>query len=460
MRKRSGKILALLSFTIGLAVANRAAAQDNATKADDKKVILEVTVIDDQVIDERGKLVAGATVSGIYTGFDSRPTLKSGITTSADGRFHVPREALPLLLLARAPDGRQMGLARVDPEQKEVTIRVGPMAAANGRLVDQTGKPAMLGYIRYAIRIPRNENNHGFQMFGGGEAILDSEGRFTLTGLIPGENFELHYTSDGETSTIIGICNASAGTMLQLGTLKYTADPRRPERTRIEIGNTQELFNRQEQLSHRLHEMLTGTSYDFIVQRGAGTNESTIMLPEELAGMLLGISQVNAIPPGLIDYTLLDFVDLDGKKATGVLVNGWWPARCPLFTRFKFQPDGRPLKVGDKNTAVIGKDLVRKLGKKIGDTISIKGPQKFKIVGIYESPLEFENNAMVVPVQDLRAVLGLMREVTAFAVSAERPIDENGLEELRQRIEAIQPGLEVTRVERQMSDAVPPTKSK
>jgi hypothetical protein len=59
MRKRSSRILAILIFTIGLAVASWADAQDSAAKADDKKYILEGTVIDAQVVEVRGKLVAG-----------------------------------------------------------------------------------------------------------------------------------------------------------------------------------------------------------------------------------------------------------------------------------------------------------------------------------------------------------------------------------------------------------------
>ena len=201
MRKRSSKILALLIFTIGLAVASRAAAQDNATKADDKKFILEGKVIDDQVVDERGKLVAGALVNGICTRFP-RPLLLDRITTSPDGRFQLPRLALPLLLQARTRDGRQIGLARVTPEQKEVTIRVGPTATAIGRLVDQMGKPVMLGHIRYAIHVPEDEDDRISTTFSGGKAILDSDGRFTLSGLVPGEEFELCAIGPEETTEV------------------------------------------------------------------------------------------------------------------------------------------------------------------------------------------------------------------------------------------------------------------
>ncbi len=85
--------------------------------------------------------------------------------------------------------------------------------------------------------------------------------------------------------------------------------------------------------------------------------------------------------------------------------------------------------------------------------IAIKGPQSSKLSSIFESRLEFENNSLVVPVQDMQTVLSLTREVTAFShLCGNARSTRRGLEELRQRIEAIQPGLEVTRVERQNGD--------
>ena len=55
---------------------------------------------------------------------------------------------------------------------------------------------------------------------------------------------------------------------------------------------------------------------------------------------------------------------------------------------------------------------------------------------------------MVVTLEDLQRVMAMPREVTGFAITAVRPIDEQELEELRRRLEAVQPGLEVTLLRR------------
>jgi hypothetical protein len=59
MRERSSRILAVLIFATGPVLANHAAAHGNAAKADAKKFALEVTVINDKVVEVRRKLVAG-----------------------------------------------------------------------------------------------------------------------------------------------------------------------------------------------------------------------------------------------------------------------------------------------------------------------------------------------------------------------------------------------------------------
>ena len=161
------------------------------------------------------------------------------------------------------------------------------------------------------------------------------------------------------------------------------------------------------------------------------------------------------VTPRTLDGALLDLVNFDKEGLTSVLASGWLPNRCPLFVRFKFQPGGRPLKDDDENKVVLGHELAAKLGKKVGDKIELYGRNQFQVVGIYESPVGAENQGLVVRLEDLQRVMAMPREVTGFAIAAVRPIDEKGLENLRQRIEAVQPNLEVMIVRRSGNDQSP-----
>ena len=57
--------------------------------------------------------------------------------------------------------------------------------------------------------------------------------------------------------------------------------------------------------------------------------------------------------------------------------------------------------------------------------------EDFEVVGVYESANALENGGLVVTLRDLPRLMSRDQEVTGFAITAERPIDEKGLEDLR-----------------------------
>jgi putative ABC transport system permease protein len=93
---------------------------------------------------------------------------------------------------------------------------------------------------------------------------------------------------------------------------------------------------------------------------------------------------------------------------------------------------------------MIGRVLAMNLKKQIGDEVDLF-EEPFKIVGIYESPIVFENAGVLVLQEELQRLQHRPNEVAGFTVTAKRPIDDAGLEKLRKEIEALQPGLEVKR---------------
>ena len=116
---------------------------------------------------------------------------------------------------------------------------------------------------------------------------------------------------------------------------------------------------------------------------------------------------------------LLDTINFRDSNLLGVLLNGW-PPGCPLFSRLKVI-DGRQLEAGDGEKIVIGRVLASNLGKKVGDTIDLYDSYRYEIVGIYESPIVFENGGSVVLLSDLQK---MMRrddppEVTGFTIIAD-----------------------------------------
>src|SRR5262249_11245717 len=156
---------------------------------------------------------------------------------------------------------------------------------------------------------------------------------------------------------------------------------------------------------------------DLVVQRAGGKNNLNNGLPEELGERLARVQGVKQVTGGL-----LDTVGFKDANLLGALLNGW-PTHSPLYGRIKSQLGGRILAAGDERKAIVGKELAAKLGKQVGDRILLYGEYSFEIVGIFESPIVFENNGLIVPLKELQRMMDREGEVTGFAIVAEHPID-------------------------------------
>jgi RNA polymerase sigma factor (sigma-70 family) len=143
-----------------------------------------------QVVDDAGAPVAGVLVWGRYAA-DTGAWFRE-VKTDAQGRFNVKRTLEPLVLYTRTIDRKRAGIARIDADAEKVKIVVGETASATGRLLDLKGKPLPAKKLPYGIRIYLGKTEESpFSDSFGGSATTDAQGRFTLTGLIPGEKYQI-----------------------------------------------------------------------------------------------------------------------------------------------------------------------------------------------------------------------------------------------------------------------------
>jgi hypothetical protein len=296
----------------------------------------------------------------------------------------------------------------------------------------------------YGIRIPEQPTNGPSRQFSSGEAILDSDGNFALTGLVPQETYEVMYRPPGEPGKVVmrvlSHFTPTEARQFDLGKIVYLpsnaiALPAPPKGDELERA-----LKRQHRLSDLLVQTAELTDHDFAVRRAPGSNTAVYQLPRTFGGML---QKVPGVKSG-IEYLLLDLIDFKDQEFSNVVVIGSSPGRS-MLTRLNV-PFDRHFSRNEK-FAMVGANLANKLGKKIGDAVEVNG-NALRITAIYTSPLPFENDGMVIPLKVLQDITVHPDEVTAFAITAERPIDEAGLEELRQHLEAVQPGLEVTLLHR------------
>jgi RNA polymerase sigma factor (sigma-70 family) len=201
-----------------------------------------------KVVDQDGKPVAGAALQGVYGEVVSRGDMEG--TTAADGTFEVQRVLVPAVLYARTKDRKAAGLARMDAEQEQVTIRVGPVAEARGRLLNGQGAVVAGGSVQYGVYVYEGPPpNSPFRVCFGGVVTAGPDGRYTLEGLVPGEEYHVAFEQgpEGPWSGLTTVKPTGVET-IELGDTAFQepARPLSPEE------KTARFFKRRGKLSERI----------------------------------------------------------------------------------------------------------------------------------------------------------------------------------------------------------------
>jgi len=150
-------------------------------------------------------------------------------------------------------------------------------------------------------------------------------------------------------------------------------------------------------------------------------------VPEEL------IPKIKEIP-GVVDVAgqLITFAATD--KDDSVLAAGWSPKSfywdsVPL-------KDGRMPKPDEDKPALVGSDIARTLGKKVGDDISLLG-ETFHVVGLTDYHSIINRNQVVVKLADLQDLTFRPGAVTFLSIKLEDPADQEAADRIAQQIESM-----------------------
>jgi uncharacterized GH25 family protein len=152
----------------------------------------EALTLKGRVVDSDGKPVAGVEVRVVFLQLPKRGTRRNAqAKTSANGTFEIKRPAVPAVLSVRTSDNKLGGLARVDDQQTEVTLKMVPLGKARGILTDSSGKALPGAQIMSSITIPVS----GGYTIGklGASATTAADGSYMLEGLLPNEEYRVRY---------------------------------------------------------------------------------------------------------------------------------------------------------------------------------------------------------------------------------------------------------------------------
>ncbi|HET6883684.1 MAG TPA: ABC transporter permease [Pirellulales bacterium] len=174
---------------------------------------------------------------------------------------------------------------------------------------------------------------------------------------------------------------------------------------------------------------------DLVVQRSGRTQQLGNEMDERFVNRIRELPGVHQVIGGLIDVVSFEQADL-----FVVIVNGW-PADSPVYDEVKMQ-SGRRLSDADDDDVILGRVLAGNLGKHVGDTVELYG-QPFNVVGIFESSSVYENGSAVVLLSVLQKLTDRPHEVSGITVQADPGSDQEAVDDLKRRIEALDPNLSV-----------------
>jgi putative ABC transport system permease protein len=177
---------------------------------------------------------------------------------------------------------------------------------------------------------------------------------------------------------------------------------------------------------------------DLMVQRAGSNQRLGNYLDESLEYKIQAIPGVARVNCGLVDM----MSPVSPKELKMVIVQGI-PARSSRFSDFQY-PQGRRLQEDDHGKILVGTILAANAGLRIGDTVEIVEDQKFVVQGVFQSDNVYDNGGMILLLPDMQQLLSLKGKVLGFTVVVDRPGDRELIQQVAQRIEALQQGMKAT----------------
>lgn len=151
-------------------------------------------------------------------------------------------------------------------------------------------------------------------------------------------------------------------------------------------------------------------------------------IPEGLIPEIAKIPGVAAVSGQLLTFAATD--NDDNVLAVGWATDGFYWANVPL-------KEGRVPNRDEHKVALVGYDIARTLGKKLGDEITLLG-EKFRIVGLTDYHSIINRNEVIVKLADLQELTFRPNAVTFLSIRLEHPDDQAEADRVAATIEGME----------------------
>ena len=171
--------------------------------------------------------------------------------------------------------------------------------------------------------------------------------------------------------------------------------------------------------------MFSSGGNQIMIRQADVSDTSLSAIDERIGDKIAALSEVETVSGVMIAAVVLP--DTGGF----FIMLGYGPNEQAI-RRFRIV-DGEPLK--SNHQIILGKSMADAMKKNVGDTIDLSGA-RFRVVGIYESNISWEELGGVASLRDTQLFIGRPRKVTMFAVSVRDP---SQAEEVVEKINATFP---------------------
>ena len=179
----------------------------------------------------------------------------------------------------------------------------------------------------------------------------------------------------------------------------------------LAVGSFITLYGLSRSVQENVQQSFEERGTDLTVRRRGIAEPFGGTMPQSIIPEIAKIPGVAAVSGQLLSFAATD--NDDHVIAFGWAADSFYWADVPLL-------DGRLPQPGERQVAIVGKDIARTLDKHVGDDITLLG-EKFRVIGISNYASIINRNAVVVELADLQEITFRTGAVTFISVKLAPP---------------------------------------
>jgi ABC-type antimicrobial peptide transport system permease subunit len=190
----------------------------------------------------------------------------------------------------------------------------------------------------------------------------------------------------------------STRTLLTLGVISLT------------VGSILVLDAETQGLFQSMSQLIGGESIEIMVRQADVADSSLSALNSSVGSKIAAMPNVAFVSGMMFTAVVMP------ESGSFFILQGYGPKEFAV-RRFKIT-EGETLK--NNRQIIIGMMAAEALKKKVGDTLELSG-SRFKVVGIYETGIGWEETGGVITLRDAQTLMGRPRKVTMYAIKVKDP---------------------------------------